>query len=128
MSAIRSYALEKRFRRTPVLEGLDLDVPSGSIYGLVGPNGAGKTTTIKIAVNILQPSAGRRKFWGPTRAALLRAILRRSAAIRCGSSPRVPALSSSANRSPGSPAPSSSGTYALRTTSGETNRAEPRLY
>ena len=58
-SAIRTYGLVKRFRRTSVLEGLDLDVPSGSIYGLVGPNGVGKTTTIKILVNILQPSAGR---------------------------------------------------------------------
>jgi ABC-2 type transport system ATP-binding protein len=63
-SAIRTYALEKRFRRTPVLEGLDLDVPTGSIYGLVGPNGVGKTTTIKILVNILEPTAGRSEVLG----------------------------------------------------------------
>ena len=54
-SAIRTESLSKRFRRTEVLRGLDLDVPAGSIYGLVGPNGAGKTTTIKIAHEHLAP-------------------------------------------------------------------------
>ncbi|MGD0498453.1 MAG: ABC transporter ATP-binding protein [Bryobacteraceae bacterium] len=58
-SAIRTQSLLKRFRHTPVLDGLDLDVPAGSIYGLVGPNGAGKTTTIKILMNIYGPSGGR---------------------------------------------------------------------
>jgi ABC-2 type transport system ATP-binding protein len=57
-SAIRTRDLAKRFRGTVVLDGLDLDVPSGSIYGLVGPNGAGKTTTIKVLMNIFRPSAG----------------------------------------------------------------------
>src|SRR5208337_1297551 len=57
--AIRTHGLLKRFRRTPVLEGLDLEVPAGSIYGLVGTNGAGKTTTIKILMNIFPPTGGR---------------------------------------------------------------------
>ena len=57
--AIRTQGLKKKFRRTPVLEGLDMEVPSGSIYGLVGTNGAGKTTTIKILMNIFPPTAGR---------------------------------------------------------------------
>ena len=57
-SAIRTQGLAKHFRRTPVLEGLDLDVPAGSIYALVGPNGAGKTTTIKLLMNIYPPSGG----------------------------------------------------------------------
>jgi ABC-2 type transport system ATP-binding protein len=57
--AIRTYGLSKKFRRTAVLDGLYMDVPDGSIYGLVGPNGAGKTTTIKILMNIYAPSAGR---------------------------------------------------------------------
>jgi ABC-type multidrug transport system ATPase subunit len=47
-----------------VLEGLDLDVPGGSIYALVGPNGAGKTTTIKILLNIIGPSSGRSEVLG----------------------------------------------------------------
>ena len=57
--AIRTYGLSKKFRRTAVLDGLDLAVPDGSIYGLVGPNGAGKTTTIKVLMNIYQPTGGR---------------------------------------------------------------------
>jgi ABC-2 type transport system ATP-binding protein len=59
MSVIRAQRLCKRFRVTPVLNGVDLDVPQGSIYALVGPNGAGKTTTIKILMNIIPPSSGR---------------------------------------------------------------------
>jgi ABC-2 type transport system ATP-binding protein len=57
-SPIRTQGLSKRFRRTLVLDGLDLDVPEGSIYGLVGPNGVGKTTTIKVLMNIFAPSGG----------------------------------------------------------------------
>jgi len=59
MSAIQAYGLTKEFRRTAVLDGLDLEVPTGSIYALVGPNGAGKTTTIKVLMNIFPPSRGR---------------------------------------------------------------------
>ncbi|HEY2012051.1 MAG TPA: ABC transporter ATP-binding protein [Bryobacteraceae bacterium] len=62
--AIRTHGLSKKFRRTPVLDGLDLEVPSGSIYGLVGANGAGKTTTIKCLMNILPPTAGRSEVLG----------------------------------------------------------------
>ena len=51
--------LTKRFRNQQVLDGLNLDVPEGSIYGLIGSNGVGKTTTIKILMNILQPTSGR---------------------------------------------------------------------
>lgn len=62
--AIRTYGLSKKFRRTPVLDGLSMDVPDGSIYGLVGPNGAGKTTTIKVLMNIHPPSGGRSEVLG----------------------------------------------------------------
>ena len=63
-SAIRAYDLRKQFRHTPVLQGLDLDVPAGSIFALVGPNGAGKTTTIKILMNIIAPTSGRSEVLG----------------------------------------------------------------
>jgi len=63
-SAIRTYGLSKKFRRTAVLDGLYMDVPDGSIYGLVGPNGAGKTTTIKILMNIHEPTGGRSEVLG----------------------------------------------------------------
>lgn len=57
-SVIRTRDLSKRFRRSLVLDRLNLEVPEGSIYGLVGPNGAGKTTTIKVLMNILAPTSG----------------------------------------------------------------------
>jgi len=50
--------LVKRFRSVSVLDGQNLTVPEGSVFGLAGPNGAGKTTTIKILMNILQPTSG----------------------------------------------------------------------
>jgi len=62
--AIRTYGLSKKFRGTPVLDGLSMDVPDGSIYGLVGANGAGKTTTIKILMNIHTPTGGRSEVLG----------------------------------------------------------------
>jgi ABC-2 type transport system ATP-binding protein len=56
--------LVKRFRNVAVLDGLNLAVPEGSVFGLAGPNGAGKTTTIKILMNILQPTSGRAEVLG----------------------------------------------------------------
>ena len=50
--------LEKRYGKYQVLNGLDMTVPEGSLYGFVGPNGAGKTTTIKIMVGLLKPDGG----------------------------------------------------------------------
>lgn len=62
--------LVKHFRKVPVLDGLSLRVPEGSVFGLAGPNGAGKTTTIKILMNILRPSSGRAKVLGVDSCAL----------------------------------------------------------
>lgn len=56
--------LVKNFRRLRVLDGLNLTVPEGSVYGLAGPNGVGKTTTIKILMNILKPTSGRAEVLG----------------------------------------------------------------
>ncbi len=61
---IRTYSIWKQFRGTTVLEDLCLNVPEGSIYGLVGPSGAGKTTAIKLLMNILRPSAGWSEVFG----------------------------------------------------------------
>ena len=49
----------KRFGETLALDGVDLTVPTGSVYGLLGPNGSGKSTTIKMLLGLLQPTAGR---------------------------------------------------------------------
>ena len=62
--ALRVRELCKQYRRVPVLDGLNLEVPEGSVFGLIGPNGAGKTTTIKILMNILKPTSGTAKLLG----------------------------------------------------------------
>jgi ABC-2 type transport system ATP-binding protein len=56
---IRCESLSKRFRRVVAVDGLNLQVPEGSMYALVGPNGAGKTTLIKCLLNLIRPSSGR---------------------------------------------------------------------
>ena len=63
-SPVRITDLSKRYRKVPVLDGLDLEVPEGTVYGLIGPNGAGKTTTIKILVNVLKATSGRAEILG----------------------------------------------------------------
>ncbi|MDO5032492.1 ABC transporter ATP-binding protein [Corynebacterium sp.] len=50
--------LSKSFGSTPAVRGISLDVPRGSIYGVVGPNGAGKTTMLTMACGLLRPDAG----------------------------------------------------------------------
>jgi ABC-2 type transport system ATP-binding protein len=56
--AIETTGLVKHFGATRALNGVDLRIRQGSVYGLLGPNGAGKTTTIRILATLLQPTAG----------------------------------------------------------------------
>lgn len=56
--AIVVRGLEKRFGDVHALDGVDLDIPAGTIYGLVGPNGAGKTTLVRSLVGAVKPDAG----------------------------------------------------------------------
>jgi ABC-2 type transport system ATP-binding protein len=57
--AIQTAGLAKRYRDVLALEGLDLAVPEGSIFGLLGPNGAGKTTTLRLLAGLTRPTSGR---------------------------------------------------------------------
>ena len=50
--------LTKKFGDKVAVNGIDLSVKSGEIYGFLGPNGAGKTTTIKMIVGMLMPDGG----------------------------------------------------------------------
>jgi len=56
--ALRLRGLAKRYGDVQAVAGLDLDVPTGSFFGLVGPNGAGKTTTLSMATGLVRPDAG----------------------------------------------------------------------
>ena len=55
---IQIKGLEKSYGRFKAVDGLDLQVNPGQVYGFLGPNGAGKTTTIKMMAGLLQPDAG----------------------------------------------------------------------
>ncbi len=57
--AIETTALVKSFDKTRAVDGVDLGIRSGSVYGLLGPNGAGKTTIIRILTTLLKPTGGR---------------------------------------------------------------------
>ena len=57
-AAIKTTDLRKQFGKTEVLKGLDLTVPTGSVYGLLGRNGAGKTTTIQILMDAIRATSG----------------------------------------------------------------------
>jgi ABC-2 type transport system ATP-binding protein len=62
--AIRVQGLVKQYGRIRALDGLDLAVPSGVVYGFLGPNGAGKTTTMRILTGLIQPDAGSVELFG----------------------------------------------------------------
>jgi len=58
MDAIRASGVRKSYGSHQVLDGIDLTVPAGSVFGLLGPNGAGKTTLVKILSTLVRPDAG----------------------------------------------------------------------
>jgi ABC-2 type transport system ATP-binding protein len=55
---IEAAALSKRYGETQALDGVDLEVPAGSILGVLGPNGAGKTTGVRILTTLTTPDSG----------------------------------------------------------------------
>ena len=73
---VLTHDLAKTFGRRTVVEGLNLVVPRGSVYGFLGPNGSGKSTTMKMLLGLLAPTRGRisvlgRPFTPGTRAELM---------------------------------------------------------
>src|SRR5680860_1643737 len=62
--AIEASGLVKSFGATRAVDGVDLLVPSGAVYGVLGPNGAGKTTTIRMLATLLRPDAGTARVLG----------------------------------------------------------------
>ena len=86
-TAIRIENMTKRYRDQVALDGLSLDVPEGSVFGLLGENGAGKTTTLQILLGLVAPDSGGAEVLGlnPVRQGL---DIRR----RVGYVPEQPAL------------------------------------
>jgi ABC-2 type transport system ATP-binding protein len=62
--AITAEGLVKRFGDRRVVDGVDLKVSAGAIYGVLGPNGAGKTTTLRMLLGIIEPDGGHRTLLG----------------------------------------------------------------
>jgi len=61
---IRLTNLTKRYGSFTAVDGLDLEIPAGTLFGFLGPNGAGKTTTLRMIAGILKPSGGRVEIAG----------------------------------------------------------------
>ena len=63
VSALRTEGLSKRYGRLLALDGLDLVVSAGEVFGFLGPNGAGKSTTIRLVLGLARPTAGRARVF-----------------------------------------------------------------
>ena len=64
MAAIETLGLIKRFGANTAVDGVDLSIPSGGVYGVLGPNGAGKTTTIRMLATLLPIDGGSARVLG----------------------------------------------------------------
>ncbi|MHA2220132.1 MAG: ATP-binding cassette domain-containing protein, partial [Candidatus Hodarchaeales archaeon] len=56
--AIETNNLKKHFGNIHAVDGIDLKIPTGSLFGVLGPNGAGKSTTIRMLSTVLSPTSG----------------------------------------------------------------------
>jgi ABC-2 type transport system ATP-binding protein len=63
-NVIETSGLTRRYQTLVAVDGLDLHVPKGCVYGFLGPNGAGKTTTIRMLLGLITPSAGTVQLFG----------------------------------------------------------------
>jgi ABC-2 type transport system ATP-binding protein len=76
--AIEAEGLVRHFGQTRAVDGMDLAVPPGAVYGVLGPNGAGKTTAIRMLATLLRPTAGTARVFGHdivTEAATVRGLV-----------------------------------------------------
>jgi ABC-2 type transport system ATP-binding protein len=84
-NVIEIKGLHKSYRRrrgtTVAVDGLDLEVPEGGVYGFLGPNGSGKTTTIRCLLGLAQPTKGTLRLLGQPVPSGLRDAIRRIGAI-----------------------------------------------
>ncbi|MGC9498306.1 ABC transporter ATP-binding protein [Streptomyces sp. WG7] len=81
-AVIATRALTKRYRGGQLaVDGLDLTVPAGSVFGFLGPNGSGKTTTIRMLMGLIEPTSGTARVLGRTMPGAARAVLPRVGAL-----------------------------------------------
>ncbi len=90
MTAVRIEGLHKSFGEVRALDGLTLNVESGTVFGFLGPNGAGKTTAIRILTGLARAGGGR--AWVDGVEVVFRAANRRQVAERIGYLPQEPAF------------------------------------
>lgn len=64
LPALNAIGLVKQFGEKRAVDGVDIVVPTGSIYGILGPNGAGKTTLLRMLLGIIEPDSGSRQLMG----------------------------------------------------------------
>lgn len=64
MAVLKTMNLKKRFGKFTALDGINIELNKGEVYGFIGPNGAGKSTTIRILLGILKASAGEAEIFG----------------------------------------------------------------
>jgi ABC-2 type transport system ATP-binding protein len=94
--AIETHGLTKRFGAQAAVDGIDLVVPQGAVYGFLGPNGSGKTTTIRMLLGLVRASAGSARVLGSDMPRRLDAVLPRVGALVEGPA-FAPFLSGAAN-------------------------------
>jgi ABC-2 type transport system ATP-binding protein len=64
VAAVRMVGLRKEFGRIAAVDGIDMEVPVGGVFGYLGPNGAGKTTSLRMLLGLVRPTAGRVELFG----------------------------------------------------------------
>ena len=79
--SVSTSGLTRRFGSVTAVDGLELNVPTGCVYGFLGPNAAGKTTTIRLLLGLIRPHAGFVQLFGRPMAGDGRALLRRVGAL-----------------------------------------------
>ncbi len=94
--AVETASLTKRFGKRAAVDGLDLAVPRGSVFGFLGPNGSGKTTTIRMLLGLVTPTAGTVRLLGSPMPSSASTVLPRVSALIEGPG-FAPYLSGTAN-------------------------------
>ncbi|QKV93341.1 ABC transporter ATP-binding protein [Streptomyces sp. NA02950] len=81
-AAVETRGLTKRYRGGQLaVDGLDLTVPRGSVFGFLGPNGSGKTTTIRMLMGLIEPTSGAARLLGEPMPRAARSVLPRVGAL-----------------------------------------------